>query len=68
MNHYGKIVERATGVTDSNTQGLILEVMRNDIFHSPLDWQTAAQLSRAAKKAHRLLVEAECITPTRKEP
>lgn len=62
MNSYRKIVEQATGVTDSNTQGLILEVMRNDIFHSTLDWQTAAQLQRAAKQAYRMLVKANCIT------
>lgn len=29
----------------------IEDYMRNDIFHSTLDWQTLAQLKKAAKQA-----------------
>jgi len=31
--------------------------MRDDIFHSMLDWQTGAQLSAAARKAAKMLQE-----------
>ncbi|MBV9658020.1 MAG: hypothetical protein JO295_07910 [Verrucomicrobia bacterium] len=30
-------------------------IMREDIFHSTLDWQTRAQLDRAARQAARIL-------------
>ena len=32
-------------------------IMREDIFHSTLDWQTRAQFCRAARKATKILAE-----------
>lgn len=37
----------------------ILErIMRDEIFHSTLDWQTARQFNAAARKAHKMYREA----------
>jgi hypothetical protein len=37
--------------------GMIEHIMRDDIFHSTLDWQTRPQLRRAAREAVKLLAE-----------
>lgn len=38
----------------------ILErIMRDEIFHSTLDWQTARQFNAAARKAHKMYREAQ---------
>ena len=34
---------------------MIEDIMRNEIFQSTLDWQTAAQFNRAARKAAKIL-------------
>lgn len=36
---------------------MIEEIMREDIFHSPLDWQTRRQLREAAQQAAQILAE-----------
>ncbi len=36
---------------------LVEDIMRNEVFHSTLDWQTAAEFRRGAEKAWRLLQE-----------
>jgi len=54
MNIYEQIIFEATGVVEKDA-AYIEDIMRNDIFHSTLDWQTRAQLGRAAKKAVKLL-------------
>ena len=36
---------------------MIEHIMREDIFHSTLDWQTRPQLCRAARKAAKILAE-----------
>ncbi len=36
---------------------MIEEIMRNDIFHSTLDWQTRTELRRGARQAAELLEE-----------
>jgi hypothetical protein len=33
---------------------IIEQIMRDDIFHSTLDWQTAEELKDGARKAHEL--------------
>jgi hypothetical protein len=45
--------------TDARTIDLALieHVMRDNVFHSTLDWQTAAQLRTAARQARSLLEE-----------
>ena len=53
---YWDTITEATGVTDPKTLGQIEDVMRHAIFHSTLDWQTHAQLMKAAKQAHIILL------------
>jgi len=50
---YRDLISSATGVTDPAMLARIEDYMRNVIFHSTLDWQSAAQLKRAAKTAAR---------------
>jgi len=54
--HQKNIAEAVPGLTESEYQE-IEEIMRHDIFHSTLDWQTKAQLQRAAKLARRVQIE-----------
>ena len=54
MNIYQQIIVEVTGAGTKDAE-YIEDIMRNDIFHSTLDWQTRAQLGRAAKKAVKLL-------------
>jgi len=56
MNFYQELIVKATGANKADA-GYIEDIMRNDIFHSTLDWQSRAQLMRAAKDAAGLLVE-----------
>ncbi len=56
---YRQIIQQATGETDAQKLADIEECMRQDIFHSTLDWQTAAQLKRAAREAVKLLAAIE---------
>lgn len=35
----------------------IESIMRDDIFHSTLDWQTRAQFRRGAKQAYEVFIE-----------
>ena len=51
--YQGLIIE-ATGVNEKDA-GLIEEIMREDIFHSTLDWQSRAQFVRGAREAVELL-------------
>ena len=52
---YTDIISQATGVTDSDDLAVIEDIMRHDIFHSTLDWQTREQLSDAAIEANEVL-------------
>ncbi|MBM3861553.1 MAG: hypothetical protein FJ395_18160 [Verrucomicrobia bacterium] len=36
---------------------MVEEIMRNDVFHSTLDWQTRAEFRKGAREAARLLEE-----------
>lgn len=60
---YWDTITEATGVTDPKTLRQIEDVMRNAIFHSTLDWQTHAQLKKAAKQAHRMLSSRPTAQP-----
>jgi hypothetical protein len=53
MNFYEKIIVESTGATHDEAVA-IEDIMRNDIFHSTLDWQTKAQLKKAAKEAQEI--------------
>lgn len=53
---YWAIISEATGETNPTRLSKIEEVMRGDIFHSTLDWQTRTQLKNAARKAVQMIV------------
>jgi hypothetical protein len=55
MSVYGRFITEATGVTDASQLAVIEESMRQDIFHSTLDWQSADELRKGAKAAVFLL-------------
>ena len=53
---YQSIIIKATGCTVAEASGLE-DIMRHDIFHSTLDWQTKEQLQEAAREA--VLIQKE---------
>jgi hypothetical protein len=55
LSGYHQIIHEATGVTDVADLEQIEDVMRHDIFHSTLDWQTRGQLHNAARLAQQVL-------------
>jgi hypothetical protein len=52
---YRELIAATTGIADPKVLARIEDYMRNVIFHSMLDWQSSAQLKRAAKTAAREL-------------
>jgi hypothetical protein len=54
MSIYQDLIIKATGASGRDT-GHVEDIMRDDIFHSTLDWQSRAQLVRAAREAIGLL-------------
>lgn len=54
MNPLRRIIQRATSAPDCDLP-MIENIMREDIFHSTLDWQTRNQIIRAAREAFALL-------------
>ena len=54
MTFYQELIIKATA-TNRRDAGYIGDIMRNDIFHSTLDWQSRAELVSAAKTAAKLL-------------
>ena len=60
MSMYTDQIVKATGCAPEDAPE-IEEIMREDIFHSTLDWQTRAQLDRAAREAAALLPEIRAI-------
>lgn len=55
LSIYHQIIHEATGVTNLPDLEQIENVMRHDIFHSTLDWQTRGQLHNAARLAQQVL-------------
>jgi len=55
LKGYKLAISKATGVTDPEELARIEDCMRQDIFHSTLDWQTARQFDRGAREAVELL-------------
>ena len=51
--YQGLIIE-ATGVSEKDA-GFVEDIMRNDVFHSTLDWQTRAKFVRGARQAVKIL-------------
>ena len=56
MNIYRELIKKAVGCNDKDAAD-IEEIMRDTIFHSTLDWQTKAQLTRAARLGAEVLKE-----------
>ena len=54
MNPCHHLIQRATGAP-ARDLALVENIMRDDIFHSTLDWQTREQLTAAARQAFALL-------------
>ncbi|PKO29492.1 MAG: hypothetical protein CVU36_12665 [Betaproteobacteria bacterium HGW-Betaproteobacteria-9] len=52
---YQALIQEATGVLDLEHLERIEDIMRNVIFHSTLDWQSRAQLEKAAREAMQIL-------------
>jgi len=50
---YAALIAAATGAPDSML-ALLENLMRDEIFHSTLDWQSAEELSEGARKAYDL--------------
>lgn len=60
---YTAIITGATGRTDLHECGAIEDCMRDDIFHSTLDWQSRGELIAAAKQAEEILIELGELKP-----
>ena len=54
MSLYQAIIIKATGVNKKDARH-VEDIMREDIFHSTLDWQSRAQFVRGAREAVELL-------------
>lgn len=52
---YAAVIHEATGITNRVDLEAIEDSMRNDIFHSTLDWQTRAQLRAGALEAWEIV-------------
>lgn len=52
---YASLIQKATGASDEALP-VIERIMRDEIFHSTLDWQSAAEFQNGARKAMRLYV------------
>ena len=56
MRGYLASISAATGEPSEGVCRAIEDHMRNDIFHSPLDWQSKRQFRNGARKAYQLWV------------
>ena len=54
-NHYHQIITEATGETNPQRLAQIEESMRQDVFHSTLDWQAKDHLRWGAMEAVKIL-------------
>ena len=50
---YASLIAAATGAPESRL-ALLENLMRDEIFHSTLDWQSAEELAEGARRAHDL--------------
>ena len=58
---YQKLITELTCITDPRNLAMIEDCMREDIFHSTLDWQTRDEFEDGAIKAIALLVEMKML-------
>ncbi len=54
MTFYQDLIIKATGVNVKDA-GYVEDIMREDIFHSTLDWQSRTQFVRGAREAVEML-------------
>ena len=54
---YEQQIQEITGAP-AEILPILERIMRDEIFHSTLDWQTAHQFNAAARKAHKMYREA----------
>jgi hypothetical protein len=54
MSFYVKMIVETTGCTEQEAAAAE-EVMRNDLFHSTLDWQPAPLFDKAAQLAVKIV-------------
>ena len=54
MTFYQELIIKATGANARDVE-YIEDIMREDIFHSTLDWQSRAQFVRGAREAAEML-------------
>lgn len=54
MSFYRDLIIKATGV-NAKDAGYVENIMREDIFHSTLDWQSRTQFVRGAREAVEML-------------
>ena len=52
-NSYAAMIQKATGAAEELLPALE-RIMREDVFHSTLDWQTRSEFNRGAKKAQAI--------------
>jgi hypothetical protein len=53
--YYQRLITELTGITDEHNLWLIEDCMREDIFHSTLDWQTREEFEEGVNKAVAML-------------
>jgi hypothetical protein len=53
---YREMIMKDTGCSAEDAP-MVEDIMRNDVFHSTLDWQTRAELRRGARLAYQVLNE-----------
>lgn len=56
MSAYAKDIAKILGCS-ANEAGMVEDIMRNEVFHSTLDWQSEAEFRRGARKAWRIFQE-----------
>lgn len=54
---YAPLIDAATGAPESRL-AMLENLMRDHIFHSTLDWQSAEELADGARRAHDLYLSA----------
>ena len=59
LSGYLKSISEATGETDFKILEEIEEIMRNDVFHSTLDWIQPDQFAEGARTARDVFDEIE---------
>ena len=57
---YSELISTATGAPVAKV-AILENIMRDEIFHSTLDWQTADLLAVAARQAHDIYRSAPCF-------